>query len=94
MSMDWRLKNLDMIKHLRGQSFVRKAYTEYRPGWDHDHCALCWAKLAEPGMAGDSIIHEGYAVTSDYEKGADYVWVCPECFALARAEMSWRDVTA
>ena len=44
-------------------------------------------------MSGVDIIHEGYAVTSDYERGAEYEWVCPDCFELAKDEMNWRDVT-
>ena len=93
MTEDERLKNLDTISRLRGQSFIRKAYAGYRQDWDHDHCALCWVKLAEPSMAGDGMIHEGYAVTEAYEKGADYEWVCSSCFDVAKDKMSWRDAT-
>jgi hypothetical protein len=50
-------------------------------------------KIAEPSMAGDGMIHEGYAVTEAYEKGADYEWVCSSCFDVAKDKMSWRDAT-
>ena len=94
MTKDWRLENLEDPPRLRDVSFVRKPYREYRPGWDHDHCAGCWTKLAEPELIqGDDIVHEGYATTSAYEMGAEYVWVCVTCFQLFREDMGWRDVT-
>jgi hypothetical protein len=92
MADDWRVQQLETIQYLRGQSFVRKAYTAYRPDWDHDHCAVCWTKIAEPRVEADAL-HEGYAVTADYENGADYEWVCADCFEFGKAEMEWSDVT-
>jgi hypothetical protein len=70
---------------------MRKPYATYRPGWDHDHCAACNKKLAEPGIEGADVVHEGYATTSDYEKGADYEWVCVECFCDFKDDMSWME---
>ena len=72
---DWRLLNAE---RLSGQEFRWKTYTTRRPDWDHEHCAGCWAKFAE--FEGPSVLHEGYAVTERYEKGADYEWVCHSCF--------------
>lgn len=92
MADDWRLENLKTQPYLRGVSFVRKAYKLYRPGWDHDHCVACWITLAEPGIEGDDVIHEGYATTSDFVRGADYNWVCPQCFADFRTTMGWNEV--
>jgi len=93
MTEDWRSKNLETVPYLRGQTFVRKAYTAPRPDWDHDHCAVCWVKLMEPKVSSDDIIHEGYAVTAEYQRGADYVWICPDCFEAGKGQMNWRDVT-
>ena len=93
MAEDWRSKNLDTVQRLRGQHFIRKPYSAYRPDWDHDHCAVCWVKLMEPNVSGEGIIHEGYAVTADYPHGADYEWICPDCFELGKDQMNWRDVT-
>ena len=93
MSDDWRTELLDMIPYLRGQSFVRKAYRDYRPGWDHDHCAVCGVKLAEPSIEGEGILHEGLGITADYSHGADYEWVCPACFEACKDQMGWRDAT-
>jgi len=47
----------------------------------------------EPSVSGEGIIHEGYAVTADYPHGADYEWICPDCFELGKDQMNWRDVT-
>lgn len=93
MAEDWRAELLETIPELRGQSFVRKRYTEYRPGWDHDHCAVCGVKFAEYDIEGEAVLHEGYAITAEYRHGADYEWVCPECFDASKDRMGWRDVT-
>jgi hypothetical protein len=89
---DWRLEQLEAYPHLRGVAFVRKPYRAYSPRWDHDHCAACWAKLATWDFIPDAL-HEGYATTRDYVKGADYIWVCVPCFDEFREIMSWEDVT-
>jgi hypothetical protein len=77
---DWRLQHLRTQPRLRGASFVRKPYREYRTGWDHDHCCACWAKLTEPGAGNADGAREGYATTAGYFLGADYDWICLPCF--------------
>jgi hypothetical protein len=94
MSEDWRFENLKMWPYLRGVSWVRKPYSAYRPGWDHDHCAACNKTLAEPGIEGDDVAHEGYATTAEYEKGADYEWLCVECFHDFKGAMGWSEAAA
>jgi hypothetical protein len=94
MSDDWRTELLETIPYLRGQSFVRKPYTKYRPGWDHDHCAVCSVKFAEYDIEGEEVLHDGYAITAEYSKGADYEWVCAKCFEASKEPMKWTDVTA
>lgn len=94
MSDDWRLENLKMWPRLRGLAWVRKPYSAYRPGWEHDHCAACNKTLAEPGIEGEDVVHEGYATTSDYEKGADYEWICVECFGDFKGDMGWHEQPA
>jgi len=95
MAKDWRLENLETNPDLLGAKFVRKPYRAYRPDWEHDHCAGCWARLIEPGVEieGEPSLHEGYAVTEEYPRGADYEWVCPSCFAEFGQDMGFVDVT-
>jgi hypothetical protein len=92
MSEDWRLENLRTQPHLRGVRFTRKPYAAYRPGWEHDHCAACWAKFMEHGSDREPIEREGFATCEDYEHGENYEWVCPTCFALFKAEMEWTEI--
>lgn len=89
MSKDWRLQHLETQPYLRGVCFLRKPYKRPRPEWDHDHCVACWAKLAEPEMESEDVIHEGYATTASYVRGADYEWVCPTCFEEFKSDMGW-----
>jgi hypothetical protein len=92
MTKDARLEQFEATTDLRGADLVRKTYRAYRPGWDHDHCAGCFAKFAEFDIPGERVEHEGYATTSAYPRGADYEWVCVSCFGLFRDEMGWREI--
>jgi hypothetical protein len=80
----WRIHN---AHHLRGLRLRFQRYAEWSKSWDHDHCAACWAKLAE--FDGPDIQHEGYATCDDYPKGARYDWICSTCFADLKDEMLW-----
>ena len=84
---DWRAEN---AKGLRGLTLRRKKYRKRSERWDHDHCAACWAKFAE--FDGPDIQHEGYATCEDYKFGADYDWVCIQCFSDLKHEMGWTEV--
>ena len=92
MEGDWRLEHLRTQPFLRGACFQRTLYKTNHPDWDHDHCAGCWAKFAENASEPELIEQEGYATTSNYEKGAGYDWVCVTCFALFKDEMGWIEV--
>jgi hypothetical protein len=89
---DWRWENLQGETQLRGAALRRMKYSEYRPGWDHDHCIACWTKLAEFDDPAEHIEHEGYATTEDYIRGAEYDWVCVKCFADFKDKMGWTEV--
>jgi len=89
MADERRAEVLKTLPYLRRQSFIRKCYRAYRPGWEHDHCAVCFATFAEPTVGGDRILHEGFAITSKYKHGADYEWVCAECFEASKDAMEW-----
>jgi hypothetical protein len=93
MPDEWRAEMLETLPYLRTQSFVRKPYKAYRPGWEHDHCAVCGVKLMEPSAKVDGTLHEGYATTSDYQHGEDYEWVCAACFTASKDEMGWAEVS-
>jgi hypothetical protein len=83
MSADWRIDN---VKRLRGQSFRWKNYYAWSEGWDHDHCAACWAKF----MADrEDSLSRGYAVSEEYKLGLDYEWICADCFRDLADLMEW-----
>jgi hypothetical protein len=60
--------------HLPGPA-AHYAWRSYaaRPGWEHDHCGICWQTFSADSLAGHAT--EGYASTGD---PADE-WLCPEC---------------
>jgi hypothetical protein len=68
---DWRLQGQE--RWLSSATLFWRSWRESRPGWDHDHCAFCWKKIAPIDMP--DTLHEGY--TTDDE----YYWVCASCAA-------------
>jgi hypothetical protein len=83
---DWRLGGND---HLQGVAFTWKPYRAWSQTWEHDHCALCWATFMDPNFSEDhrrfieehpDVLTEGYATTSEFKHGAEYDWVCKQCF--------------
>lgn len=85
---DWRYQNAEL---LRGQAFEWKAYRPYSADWTHDHCAGCMAELATVETKSGAL-HEGWAVSAAYKHGAEYEWVCAECFELLEQPLSWTRV--
>jgi hypothetical protein len=81
---DRRLTN--QLSYLKGATLMRTRYTEYREGWEHDHCVFCWVKFKLNG--GASELAEGFATPDRY------FWVCPTCFEDFRALFDWKLGTA
>jgi len=76
---DWRRQGQE--RYLKGVALTWKRYTNYREGWDHDHCEFCSAKFME---SGDSdALKEGYATEGEYR------WICKQCFEDFREEYKW-----
>lgn len=75
------------LHYLVGGAFARKRYRKPSEQWDHDHCAVCWQKLAEFETQG--IQHEGFASTATEARPADYHWICFRCFPRFREVMHW-----
>lgn len=80
----WRIAN---ASHLKGLRLQFRRYSRWRDGWDHDHCAACWAKFAE--FEASDIQRQGYATSDDYPKGAGYEWVCQTCFDDLKGDLKW-----
>ncbi len=93
MSGDWRLTN--QASYLTGAALVHKPYKAYREGWDHDHCEFCWVKFMdaddlESQPKQEDVRTVGYTTTEDHRNGADYHWICADCFADFAQAFGWR----
>lgn len=73
---------------LRGIKLQFKRYRAPSGEWDHDHCHFCGAKFFEPD--DPEYLHYGYATCEDYYWGAEYEWICEECFRKYRELFAWR----
>ena len=77
---DWRLHGQE--RYLKGKTFVWKAWSQYREGWDHDHCAFCNARFM--GVDAPDILREGYTDTKEY------YWICELCFNDFEELCEWK----
>lgn len=92
---DWRAEQLLEKDYLVGVRFQWRRHSAYREGWDHDHCVGCWATFsehegAEPGE--EPILREGFTTFADFENGAEYWWICPDCWTTFKDAMKWTQV--
>jgi len=83
---DWRLTG--QHRYLHGATLVRKSYRAYSETWDHDHCSFCWATFRD--SPEPDVLTEGYATTAEHERGADYHWICKQCFDDFADLFDWR----
>lgn len=77
---DWRLQGQE--RFLQRAVLRRARWTRPRPGWDHDHCAFCWAKFMEEDQP--EVLHEGYTTPDRYH------WICAACFGDFKDRFGWR----
>lgn len=89
---DWRLDLLNAARDLAGARLRRKAWQALRPGWDHDHCTVCTAKIWDRADTSQGEHLEGYATCEDFVRGADHEWVCAKCFEDFKDRMGWQAV--
>ena len=57
-------------RYLAGVSLEWADWHPPRPGWDHDHCEICWWKLVE---GDDPSRNAGYTFNGRS-------WLCTECY--------------
>ena len=91
---DWRLAGQE--SYLQGVTLELKAYRRWSESWDHDHCEFCWVKLVEPADAADEpgeVLSEGYATTAEHPDGAEYHWICTQCFDDFAERFEWSTLT-
>jgi hypothetical protein len=78
---DWRL--MGQQSWLVGRALRFGQWTSPRPGWDHDHCAFCYAEIAATKSDHIDFI-AGYVTIED-----NYTWICPPCFEDFKTEFHW-----
>ncbi len=88
MKEDWRIAN---CFNLTGLPLRHKQWTQYRQGWDHDHCEACFATFA--ALEGADYLKEGFTTTEEHPRGAMYHWVCNTCFSELRNKLKWYEAS-
>jgi hypothetical protein len=96
---DWRLTGQE--DYLAGADWIRKRYRVFSDTWEHDHCEFCWTKFMDPEFSlehrkyvaeNSEVLTEGYTTTADHSQGAEFYWVCPQCFDDFTARFGWHVV--
>jgi hypothetical protein len=54
---DWRLRKQE--RYLTDATLYWREWHPTRPGWDHDHCAFCWAKFMDGHDVPDILLEGG-----------------------------------
>ncbi len=94
---DWRLTGQEDI--LSRATLVRKPYRAPSATWEHDHCEFCWAKFMDPNFSEEHRLYiethpdvatEGFTTTDERANGADYYWICADCYADFADRFGWR----
>jgi hypothetical protein len=79
---------------------VWRPYSQPSPDWDHDHCALCWTKLAQ--TASEDVLDAAYTddaptlTPSPHIEGLQSApagtrtWVCPTCVSAYQHVFNWQ----
>src|SRR4051812_40386643 len=70
---DYRLESIRQWHE--GKTWHHAQYKQPSPTWDHDHCILCWRRLAEPTAGFSDAQYDGYTDEEDYH------WMCNQCFS-------------
>jgi hypothetical protein len=52
-----------------------------QPGWDHDHCEICWKTFTDQDWP--NALHEGYTTADSYR------WICADCFEDFKDRFCW-----
>jgi hypothetical protein len=74
---DWRRQGQE--KYLQGVSLVKREYSAYREGWEHDHCEFCGRKFSERQCD----LNIGYVTLDNYH------WICEECYRDFKEAFEW-----
>jgi hypothetical protein len=81
---DWRLTGQHTWLAKRDLRWAD--WTPRRPGWDHDHCAFCYAEFA--AIKTDHVDFTAGYVTAD----DNYTWICQPCFEDFKMSFQWNIV--
>ena len=77
------------LSSLEGLAVAFRPYRQYTDGWDHDHCESC---MAGPNESDPTDLHEGWTTTSEYDYGAEYLWLCDSCYQRFKHRLGLREV--
>lgn len=73
----------DQDRFLLGRTLRWATWSPYRDGWEHDHCAFCWAEISDRPVDDHTEFNVAW-VTDDGNH-----CVCPECFDDFRERFRW-----
>ena len=79
---------LERLAYLRGAVWSGATWSPPSQGWDHDHCAVCWARFTTLDAPGEHPLRTGYTAPGPAGEPA-YHWLCADCFRVHRELFGW-----
>jgi hypothetical protein len=79
---------VERLNYLRGAAWQRAQWVP-EGTWDHEHCAVCWAKFDAVGGRDSGLATAGPAGRSPADQRPGYYWLCPECFDRHAQLFGW-----
>ena len=80
---------------LRGTAWRLVTWSRPRPFWDHEHCRVCFRRIAELDYGDPEAIQDAYRFVYPAEPGDNNErdeWLCPACFDEYRTEFRWTEI--
>ena len=79
---------VERLNYLRGAAWQRAQWAP-EGTWDHEHCAVCWAKFDAVSGRDSGLATAGPAGRSPADQRPRYYWLCPECFDRHAQLFGW-----
>ena len=79
---------LQRLPYLREAVWSWAEWTPPSHRWDHDHCAVCWARFTIIEVPGEAPLREGYTARGPAGE-PKYHWLCAHCLQAHRELFDW-----
>ncbi len=80
-------------EHLYDTLWRFEVFRKPTPSWDHEHCHVCFRRIAEADYGDPEAVQEAYKYiypALPAEQTERNEWLCPDCFEELKGTFRWR----